>query len=60
MSAGSTHIDKLQITLATLVSNTGQMRISLLTILSNNTTVIVRIFPKKPLWIVITVYVDFG
>lgn len=58
--ASSTHINKFQITLATFISNTGQMWISLLTVLSNNATVIIRIFTKKSLWVVITVYVDFG
>lgn len=43
-----------------LISNAGQMRVPLFTIFANYTAVIVRILTKEPLWIIITVNVDFG
>jgi hypothetical protein len=36
------------------------MGVSLLTVLPNNTTVIIRVFTKKSLWVVVTVNVYFG
>lgn len=55
-----THINKLQIALATLISHTRQMRVSLLTILPHHTAVIVGILAQKPFGIVVAVNVDFS
>lgn len=57
---GHTYIDQLQITLSTLVGHTGQMRVPLLTVLANNTTVIVGILTQEPLWVVVAVNVYLG
>ena len=55
-----TYIDEFIITLATFVSNTGQVRVPLLAILSNNLAVVVLVLTQEPLWVVVRVNVDFG
>lgn len=55
-----THMNKLQITLPTLISHTCQMWISLFTVLSHDTAIIIGVLTQKPLRVIVTVDVDFG
>lgn len=55
-----THINKLQIALATLISHARQVRVSLLTILPHHAAVVVGVLTQKPFGIVVAVDVDFS
>lgn len=53
------YIDQLLVTLSPLIGNTGQMRVSLFTVLSNYTAVVVWIFSQETFWVIVAVNVDF-
>lgn len=52
------YIDELLVTLSSLICHTGQVRVSLLAVLSHHTAVIVRVFPQEAFGVVIAVDVD--
>lgn len=52
------YIDQLLVTLSSLVGNTGQMGVSLLTVLSNHTAVVVWVLSQETFWVVVAVDVD--
>lgn len=60
VSYTSTHINELLVTLATLISHTSQMRVSLLAVFAHHTAVIEWILTEKALRVVVTVNVDFS
>ena len=55
-----TYIDEFIVALATFVSNTGQMWVSLLAVFSNHFAVVELILSEEPLGIVVGIDVDFG
>lgn len=55
-----THFDELQITLSSLVGYTRQMGVSLLTVFSNDGTVIERVLLQEALWRVVAVNVNLS
>lgn len=52
------YIDQLLVTLSPLIGNTGQMGVSLLTVLSNHTAVVVWVLSQETFWVVVAVDVD--
>lgn len=56
----ATHFDELQVTLSSLVSHAGQVRVSLLAVSSYHSTVIERILLQETLWCVVAVNVDLS
>lgn len=57
---GFTDFDELQIALSSLISYTGQMRISLLTVFANDSAVVERVLLQEALRCVVAINVDFG
>lgn len=57
---GFTYFDELQITLSSLISYTGKMRISLFTVFSNDSAVVEWVLLQEALRCVVTINVDFG
>lgn len=54
------YIDQLLVTLTPLIGNTGQMGVSLFTVLSHHTAVVVWVFSQETFWVVVAVDVDLG
>lgn len=54
------HINELLVARSSLISHTGQVRVSLLAVLPYHTAVIVRVFPKEAFRVVIAINVDFS
>lgn len=55
-----TYIDQLLVALSSLVCHTGQVGVSLFTVLSYHTAVVVRVFPQEAFRVVVAVDVDLG
>lgn len=53
-------MNEFLVTLSSFISHTGQMGISLFTVLAHHTAVIVRVLPQEALGVVVAVDVDFG
>lgn len=54
------YIDEFLITLSSLVGHTGQVRVSLLAVLSHHAAVIEWVFPQEAFRVVVAVNVDLG
>lgn len=52
------HFYKFQITLSSLISYTGQVRVPLLTVFSNDSAVVERVFLKETLRRIVAINVD--
>ena len=59
-SFATIHLDELLVALASLVSHTGQVRISLLAVAPNDAAVIELVLVQKPLRVVVGIDVDLG
>lgn len=55
-----THFDELQITLSSLISHTGQVRVSLLAVFSDDSAVVERVLLQEALGCVVAIDVDLG
>ena len=55
-----TYPDEFHVTAASLIRNTSQMRISLLTVLSNNLAVVKLVLSQEPFRVVVTIDVDLS
>lgn len=56
----STHFDELQVALSSLVSNAGQVGVSLLAVFSDHGAVVERVLLQEALGCVVAVNVDLG
>lgn len=55
-----TNVYELLVTLSSLISHTGQVRVSFLTVFPHHTAVVVRVLPQESFWVVVAVDVDLG
>lgn len=54
------HLYKVQVTLSSLISYTGQVRVSLLTVFSNNSAVVEWVLFQETLGRIVAVNIDLG